>query len=325
MHNNTTFIINGGAGRVICAIPALEKYAKLNPQDDFRVIVHGWESIFWSHPTLQHRTFGAHQKGTFEQHIKNARVMAPEPYHNQRFYNQKINLIQAFDEEINHTQDHKDLNLNCLHLSQYEIQKTQEFIERLKQEKKKRKVIVFQPFGSGAEIINNQVIDKSNRSLRMCDYVKIIQQLQNDCVILYASAPECRSNKDNISITFDHMHPYHRTLMSMIYHCDLFVGCCSVGQHVARAFNAPGLVIMGGTNEKNFSYPEHFTIYRKNNRKPVYVPWRLSEIDCEFADRENNGLMSFDDKEIDEIISIIKKEISSSTTEKNGNVEVTYD
>lgn len=322
---NTTFIINGGAGRVICAIPALEKYSKLNPQDDFRVIVHGWESILWSHPTLQHRTFGAHQKGTFEQHIKNAKVMAPEPYYNQRFYNQKINLIQAFDEEINHTQDHKDLNLNCLYLSQYEIQKTQEFIERLKQEKKKRKVIVFQPFGSGAEIINNQVIDKSNRSLRMCDYVKIIQQLQNDCVILYASAPEYRSNKDNISITFDHMHPYHRTLMSMIYHCDLFVGCCSVGQHVARAFNKPGLVIMGGTNEKNFSYPEHFTIYRKNNRKPVYVPWRLSEIDCEFADRENNGLMSFDDKEIDEIISTIKKEISSSTTEKNGNVEVTYD
>jgi len=31
---NTTFLLNGGAGRIITAIPALEKNQKLNPADD---------------------------------------------------------------------------------------------------------------------------------------------------------------------------------------------------------------------------------------------------------------------------------------------------
>jgi len=55
--SNTTFIITGGAGRVIAAVPALEKFARLNPDDDFKVLVYGWESLFWSHPLLQDRTF----------------------------------------------------------------------------------------------------------------------------------------------------------------------------------------------------------------------------------------------------------------------------
>ena len=43
---NTTFVISGGAGRVVTAIPALEKYHRLNPHDDFKVLVHGWVDLF---------------------------------------------------------------------------------------------------------------------------------------------------------------------------------------------------------------------------------------------------------------------------------------
>ena len=39
---NTTFLLSGGAGRIIAAIPALEKYHRLNPDDDFRVVIYGW-------------------------------------------------------------------------------------------------------------------------------------------------------------------------------------------------------------------------------------------------------------------------------------------
>ena len=37
---NTTFVISGGAGRVVTAIPALEKYHRLNPDDDFKVLIY---------------------------------------------------------------------------------------------------------------------------------------------------------------------------------------------------------------------------------------------------------------------------------------------
>ena len=77
---NTTFVINGGAGRVIAAIPALEKFARLNPENDFKVLIYGWESLYWNHPVLQKRTFGAVGKGTFEMFIKDNELIVPEPY-----------------------------------------------------------------------------------------------------------------------------------------------------------------------------------------------------------------------------------------------------
>ena len=73
----TTFIITGGAGRVITAIPALEKYQRLNPKDDFKVIVHGWDCLYWSHPILQTRTFGISQKGLFDSIIRNSIIVNP--------------------------------------------------------------------------------------------------------------------------------------------------------------------------------------------------------------------------------------------------------
>ena len=309
---NTTFLINGGAGRVINSIPALEKYQRLNPDDDFKIIVHGWEQLFWSHPTLQKRTFGAHQKGLYDFFIKNSQVVSPEPYQLHNFYNQKCNLVEAFDECINNTTDHSDLNYNCLHVGNYERQKIGELINNFKNQKKKRKLVVFQPYGSSVEIINNEPFDRSNRSLKINDYFEIVKCLSSECIVVYISQPQFRHTNDNLSIPIDEYQPYLRTMMGLISECDYFVGVCSVGQHMARALNKPGLVLMGGTSEVNFSYPDHFQIFRKKDRQPVYTPWRLSESDCEFSDRENDGLMNFSSTELKEIVSIIKNNIGLS-------------
>lgn len=309
---NTTFILTGGAGRVINAIPALEKYEKLNPNDDFKILVHGWEQVFWSHPTLQQRVFGSHQKGNFDQHIKNNNIVSPEPYQVYRFYNQQCNLIEAFDECINKTTDHSDLNYNVLHLSNYEQIKIKDLVKNFKEKTKKQKVVVFQPFGSSVEIINNEVIDRSSRSLKLQDYFNIVKSISNNATVLYASQPELRHANDKLSISFDEYQPYLRTLIGLISQCDYFVGICSVGQHIARAFNKPGLIMMGATNEINFSYPNHFYIFRKKDRKPFYSPWRLSEVDCEFSDRMNNGIMEFTHQELDEIKETINLNLTES-------------
>jgi hypothetical protein len=41
--------------------------------------------------------------------------------------------------------------------------------------------------------------------------------------------------------------------------------------------------------------------------QPTYSPIRISGIDCEFADRMNDGIMNFTDKQIDEMVSIVNK------------------
>lgn len=319
MNKNTTFIITGGAGRVVCAMPALEKYARLNPDDDFNIIVHGWESLFWSHPVLQNRTIGAHQKNTFDSLIKHTQIRIPEPYQVYGFYNQELHLAEAFDQEINHTEDHSDLNYNCLHLSEIEIEGAKELIEKYKSENKKKHSVVFQPYGSGVDIINKKPIDRSNRSLTQEHTLKLIQELSKNSVVLNASRPEHRSRSDTLSVQFDdHGVDYLRRLMGLIYHCDYYVGVCSVGQHIARAFNKPGLILMGATHEINYSYSDHFDIYRKPNRTPVYSPWRLSDVDVEFADRTNDGIMNFTESEIKEIVDIVHKNNNTDTETKTG-------
>jgi hypothetical protein len=311
---NTVFIITGGAGRVINSIPALEKYERQNPNDNFKIIVHGWEQLFWSHPMLQKRTFGFHQKDLFNQILKQSNVVYPEPYYLHSFFNQQCNLIEAFDECINKTQDHNDLNYNCLYLSKVESNKIKELTKNFKDTNKKRKLIVFQPYGSSVESINNEPIDETNRSLSLYHYFEIVKALKNDAAIVYTSQPQFRHPNDKYSIAIDEYKPYLRTMMGLISECDYFVGVCSVGQHMARAFNKPGLVLMGATMEQNFSYPEHFTIYRKKDRVPEYSPWRLFDTDCEFSNRQNDGIMDFTNDELKEIIKIIKTNIADTNS-----------
>lgn len=315
---NTTFILSGGAGRILTAIPALEKYQKLNPNDDFVILVHGWDQLFWNHPTLQERVFLAELKGNFQQFIKNNKTVVPEPYQLHSYYNQQTNLVNAFDEIINNTTEHNDLNINSIHLSRVELARSKELIEKFKLEKKKQKVVVFQPYGSSVEIINNKPIDQSNRSLEEEHLLKIVKELSKDAVVIYASQFELKHPQDSFSVTFSNLElPYFRMLAGLIYHSDYFIGCDSVGQHVARALNKPCLVLMGGTDERNTSYPEYFTFYRRKDKLSTFIPLRLSDIDNEFANKLNDGLMSFTNKEINEIISIVREKVLT----KNNVVE----
>ena len=58
-------MIDGGAGRAIASIPALIKHNKTN--SDFRVLVNGWDTLYWGIPELQDKVFNPDQKGAFEQ------------------------------------------------------------------------------------------------------------------------------------------------------------------------------------------------------------------------------------------------------------------
>lgn len=306
---NTTFIISGGAGRVVSSIPALEKYHRLNPHDDFKVLVHGWHQLFWSHPVLQNKTYEANQKGTFELHIKENKAVFPEPYHSYNFYNQKKNLIETFDEIINQTEDHSDLSKKPnLYTSEFEFKQTQQIFNEIRNQNDNKKIIIFQPFGSGCKLVNGYPFDNTFRSLSPIHYVKISNALKDKAVIIYASAKELKPNDDQ-NIDISQWNPYFRVLPGFIQQSDYFIGCDSVGQHVARAFDKPGTVIMGATNDINFSYPGHFKVVRKDDRTPLYNPWRLSDGDVEFIDRMNEGITDFTDQEVDELIDLIRQDL----------------
>jgi hypothetical protein len=307
---NTTFIINGGAGRVITAIPALEKFHRLNPEDNFKVIVHGWQDLYWSHPILQSRTVGVHQKNIFEEYVKNNRLVCPEPYYSHDYYNQKISLAEAFDREINQTTDHSDIGKPNLYLSTYEKTSVQRIVAEFKQIHKKNKVVVFQPYGSTMTVNNGVAFDNSHRSVSLDHYLQIGKFLNDkDCLVIFFGGQEYKHPLDTFSVDLTNFRPDLRMFMALISEADYFLGCDSVGQHIARAFDKPGAIFMGSTFEKNVSYPDHFKFFRREGMTPSYSPIRLGGVESEFTDRLNDGIMNYTAEEIERFSHIVLKDV----------------
>ena len=302
---NTTFVIDGGAGRVITAIPALEKFAMNNPDNDFRVLTAAWENLLWAHPLLQPKTFNINSKGAFDIHIKNNLLVHPEPYSVHGYYNQNLHLIQAFDQQINNTNDHSDLDKPNLYLTRQEMLLANQILNEIREAKGKKKVVVIQPYGSGMTIENNRPIDNSNRSLDVDFALQLIYALSKDYAVLYFGEQKYFHPGDSYSTNLFDKGNDLRMYMAIISQCDYFIGVDSVGQHIARAFNKPGTVIMGSTFEVNVSYPSHFKIYR-NNFIPSYSPIRISGIDCSFADNLNSQVMEFTQDDIEGILKGIE-------------------
>ena len=176
----TIINIDGGLGRVITAIPALLKYGKNHPEDDWYVMIPGWDFMVWGIEELQQRTFNPETKGMFENYYWHAdKVIAPEPYKLPAFYRNEISLIEAFDELINETTDHSDLSDMKLELTIDEILNAKGFINQAiqgingnptgceppKPVENHKKIIVFQPFGSTSQQSEMGIYDKSMRSI----------------------------------------------------------------------------------------------------------------------------------------------------------------
>lgn len=311
------FVIDGGIGRVITAVPALEKYILDNPDHNVIIVVYGWGGILMGNKLLQDKVFDAEMKGLFDLHFKDAdEVVAPEPYRMPAYYNQKISLTQAFDIVINGRDN--SLKPSKLYTSKRERMDARNIYTNVKKHRGNRKTIVVQPFGSTAYSANpvqdggccgtqnaqqpvTDILDDSSRSFETSFYLKLVSKLTKKVNVINYSDPKFFLEEDTYTtkIGMD-----LRQWMSVIEAADYFVGCDSSGQHIARSFNVPGTIIMGSTFPINVSYPDWFQIIEKPDQKK-YSPIRICNVDCSVADRYNDNCMSFDDQEIDDIVTKI--------------------
>ena len=308
MTRDLFFMIDGGLGRVICAQPALKKHFISNPETNSLVGIAGWDATFWGDPILQNKTYNLENKGVFENFIKPREIVSPEPYRSWSYYNQKKDLIKCFDEIINNTDNHDDLGIPELFLSKQEELFAFNLLKDIKNQKgKDKKIIVFQPFGRSAVMDNDVFIDSSSRSLNASDYIKLGKKLSKHCNIILFAEKNFHLIEDNFSIKPE---VGFREWFSIIDSCDYFIGCDSVGQHIARSFNKKGTVILGSTFKENISYQDWFNIWEKPNFKKMYSPLRINNLDCMLADRINDKSMDLNDKELDMLFESIMGDIN---------------
>lgn len=287
------FFINGGYGRVLCSIPALENYEKESGDDDFIIVCEGGTDAFKGHPSLDNRTFDVWHKHLFKDKLKERDVVSLEPYRVWEYYNQKCNLSQAFDIEVNNT-GIRTLQRPALYLSKEEILTGKKIVSEVKEKLKKDKVIVIQPFGRGIQNIDNYLVDPTGRSIELSDLKVLIKRLQDlgyAVVLMSEFLLDFTADKFKDEIAMP-QNVSLRQWAAIIKYADHFLGCDSVGQHISYATETPSTVISGPTFPINISYPdcEYFEIVDLGMHDRVYDPIRI--MPDESTARNNEKLMS---------------------------------
>ena len=310
------FFVNGGAGRVICAIPALEKYAKNKPEDNFIIVSEGWMEIFSSSPILRNRVFHVMHNHLFEEQLRNREIISLEPYRLNEYYNQKVNLIQAFDILINGCENIIESNTKVtMELSKKEQIDGYDIVNDVKKVKNKEKVIVFQPFGSSVIQQSQFIYDNSGRSFELADTMKLIDLLKKDYGILLMSQLPIPATENQDVAWPQNLNV--RQWMGIINACDYFLGCDSLGQHIAHSLSKPSTVVIGSTFPENISYNDSdFTIIDIGKEKRKYTPMRITIDDN--VDRNNESLMVLKNEHFDRIVDSIKKKLNKDIKSKLG-------
>lgn len=302
------FYINGGSGRVFNAIPALELYAK--DHDEFYIVCESGLDMFFGHPTLQDKAYDVNHKGLFENIIKNGEIVTTEPYRDNDYYNQRCSIAQAFDKQINGHNEIRELPRPKIYLNKDEELHGIATINVAKKEHQKEKTIVIQPYGRGA--MSNAdlgiVADIGTRSLEQKDFLKISERLRKSYNVICMS--EFPTDGDKFTINPKNLDL--RKWAAVIEVCDYFIGCDSVGQHFAYAFDVPGSVLLGSTFAVNVSHPNHFNIVEKPNFVKRYAPIRMSDFNNHLADRLNDQALSFTDEEFESVYNKIETHINKS-------------
>jgi ADP-heptose:LPS heptosyltransferase len=278
---------------MLCSIPAFELYEKESSDKDFIIVCEGGTDVFKGHPTLDSRAFDIWHKNLFQEKLKERDIISPEPYRIWEYYNQQCNLAQAFDIEINN-QGIRELPKPTLRLSKSELLTGRQVVAEVKQKVKKEKSIVFQPFGRGIQYVDNSFVDSTSRSIEYRDVKALIKKLQEKdyAIILMSELVLDLSGeklKDEIAC------PEHlgiRQWAAIIKYADHFLGCDSLGQHLAYAVEKESTVIMGSTYPINVSYPDckYFNILDMGEDHREYSPIRITM--DERIDRMHESLMT---------------------------------
>ncbi len=309
------FFINGGAGRVISSIPAFEKYAENN--DDFIIVCEGGTDFFKGHPVLDGKVYDHWHKNLFQEHIKQRDCVSPEPYRVWHYYNQKCTLAQAYDMEINGLEEPRELPKPSITLNKMEVIQGFNVVEEVKSVTKKDKVVVIQPFGRSVEQVGEFIADSTSRSFSLNNIVEIINDLKKDYAVIVMSEIHfpVEENEDKTK------HPIARPQISdmrvwtgVIDVADHFLGCDSMGQHIARALDKTATVVVGSTYPENISYPGHkdFDIIDVGNGRREYAPIRITM--DERVDRFNDESMELSKEQIKEVIASCRKRLGKPKT-----------
>ena len=313
---NKAFFINGGAGRVLCSMPGLEKFAEKN--DDFIIVAESWGELYLLNRKLRNHVYQGVHKGLFHEKLKDKKIISPEPYRVNQYFNQKCNLIQAFDIEINELDDVRETGKLNLELSKLEQITGYNLVAEVRGVLQKDKIVVFQPFGQSCKKEGDFIFDTSGRSFEVANVLEIIKELNKNYGVIIMSEVEI-PGWQNLGVACPQGMGLNEWA-GVINAADYFLGCDSVGQHLANAVGKPATVVIGSTFPENISYPDNkkFTIIDNGKDARRYVPIRMT-MDI-FVDRDSEDLMVLKPDTVKKVCKSVKDKIGLGRSMNTGQL-----
>ena len=179
---------------------------------------------------------------------------------------------------------------------------------------------MFQPFGRGVRAENNVIIDPSNRSFEGAHVINIVKKLQKKYAVILMSEIGIDFSKHGVKEPVAAPQNVNLRGWASIINCsDYFLGCDSVGQHLAYSFDVPSTVVTGSTFGVNVSYPDYekFDVLDMGGDIRRYSPIRITM--DEVADRGNDGIMVMNDKIEDAIVDSVVKNTAKFPRERKSD------
>ncbi len=308
------FFVDGGAGRIICSIPGFEKYKEESGDEDFIIVANSGHELFKGHPKLDKHVYQSEHKNLFEDYIKDKDVVQLEPYKVWEYYNQKCTLTQAFDKEINSLDEVREIGAGVIHLSKFEQVDGYKLAEAARDECGKSKLLVIQPFGRSVTVQDPFIVDPSGRSFELANLVELLTVLRKKFSIMIMSEIPIPIEEFKKHKMAHPQIPDLRVWASIIKSADHFLGCDSVGQHIAKAVGTTATVVTGATFPENITYENDpsfdiIDVGKSNGR--IYSAIRITE--DELTSRANEGCMVLNDAQKKAILTSVGTRGGKST------------
>jgi hypothetical protein len=214
--------------------------------------------------------------------------------------------------EINGLDEPRELPKPKIELNKMEVISGYNVVQEIKSVTKKDKVIVVQPFGRSITQLGEFLADPSSRSMPLTGVCDIINQLKKDYAVIVMSEFHFSVEENEENTKFPIARPQisdMRVWAAVIEVADHFLGCDSMGQHMARALDKTATVVVGSTYPENISYPGHkdFDIIDVGDGRREYAPIRITQ--DERVDRFNDQSMELDKNQIKQILESCKKRL----------------
>lgn len=245
--------INGGLGRIVCALPALKILQEQEPET--LIIMGGWEELFLS-TGLNVVEAGSVTIGKM---LEGYDVITPEPYYQSGYreglYDMREAFARALGVELVEPIDYgfRPCPDACMKLLKHLLELP---------DAKGKPVAVIQVKASGENNIRDLNKDTTLNAVQALKDEGYFPVLIGDMGMSY-DIPCYVFQKTSLT-----------DFIALIAICDLFVGGDSAGMHIAKAFKKQGIIYLTSTAGIMY-YPEWFIEFRHPDHNQTFEYPRL--------------------------------------------------